>query len=256
MTNDIDIRDSWNKISPHYQERTKIPTDFAHYGPHCPNEDQLQLIGDVIGKRVLEIGCGGGQCAIAFAKRGALATGIDLSDAQIEYARSLARGEGVEVTFLQGDVEDLSPIADESQDIVFSAYALGYVERLDRCFAEVRRVLVPGGLFVFSGDHPFWHCLAEDSLVVERSYHQTGRDTWNWTYSDIGFCVPARSFVRQVGDWFRALRDAGLEVLDILEPEPVESGSGQDGNEYYSPDRQRMVPATIIFKSRKPPRPS
>ena len=163
MTERIDLREAWNQISPHYQQAHKIPTDFVHYGPHCPNEDQLQLIGDVCGKRVLEIGCGGGQCAIAFAKRGAIATGIDLSDAQIDFARRLAHQEGVDVTFLQGNIEDLSPITDCSQEVVFSAYALQYVERPQCCFAEVRRVLAPGGVFVFSLDHPFWQCLARDS---------------------------------------------------------------------------------------------
>jgi len=252
MSDDIDIRDSWNRIAAEYQRRNQIPTEYVHYGPHCPNEDQLQLVGDVRGKRVLEIGCGGGQCAIAFAKRGAVATGIDLSDAQVEFARSLAERERVQVTFLRGNIEDLSPLADESQEVVFSAYGLGYVEHLDRCFAEVRRVLVPGGLFVFSGDHPFWHCLAEQSLTIACSYHDRSPDLWHWTYEEMGIRAPMRSFHRTVGDWFRALTSAGLEVLDIVEPEPVESGSGQDWGDYYSPERQRMVPATIIFKSRKP----
>ena len=54
------------------------------------------------------------------------------------------------------------------------------------------------------------------------------------------------------GDWYGLLRGAGLEVLDIIEPKPVESGSGQDWGDHYAPKRQRMVPATIIWKARKP----
>ena len=256
MKEKVYIRDSWNRISPHYQERYKIPADFVHYGPHCPNEDQLQLIGDVDGKRVLEIGCGGGQCAIAFAKRGAIATGIDISDAQIEFARALAIDEGVKVTFLRGNVEDLSPITDESQDVVFSAFALNYVERIEHCLAKVHRVLVPGGIFVFSNGHPFSHCcLEEGSLTVTRSYHDRSPDLWEWTFKEVGVSAPMRSFLHRVGDWFRFLRNAGLEVLDILEPEPIEIGSGQDcWGGYYALERQRMVPATIIWKSRKPER--
>jgi len=245
------MRDSWNRICAEYQRRSRIPTDFVHYGPYCPNEDQLQLIGEVRGKKVLEIGCGGGQCAIAFAKRGALATAIDISDAQIEFARRLAHQQGVQVTFLQGNVEDLSPVPNDSQDVVFSAYAFNYVEHLDRCLTEVQRVLVPDGLLVFSVEHPFWLCLAEESLTIERSYHDRSPLVWDWAYEELGIRAPMRSFHRTVGDWFRALRDAGLEVLDVLEPEPVESGSGQDWAD-YSHKRQRMIPATIIFKSRRP----
>lgn len=248
-------RQIWNQISPHYQAEHQIPTDFVHYGPHCPNEDQLQLVGEVKGKRVLEIGCGGGQCSIAFAKRGAIATGIDISDQQVKFARKLAEQEGVPATFLRRSVENLSPIPDRSQDVVFSSYALQFLKRTTRCFAEVVRVLKPGGLFVFSLDHPFWYCLAvaENNLRIESSYFD-GLYSYRWEQKGMKSKPRVFQYQRTVGDWFRLLRDAGLEVLDIIEPEPVESGSGQDWGADYSPQRQRMVPATIIWKARKPKR--
>jgi ubiquinone/menaquinone biosynthesis C-methylase UbiE len=251
MTKPINIRQAWNQISPHYQAEHNIPTDFVHYGPHCPNEDQLQLIGDVEGKRVLEIGCGGGQCSIAFAKRGAIAMGLDISEAQIEFARGLARRSGVDVTFRRSSAERLTPIPDLSHDIVFSAYALQFVRRLARCFAEVMRVLTPGGLFVFSLDHPFWYCLAEKDLRIESSYFD-GEYTYDWEQRGMKAHPRVRDYHRTIGDYFRLFRTAGFELLDVLEPQPVESGSGQDWGGYYSPARQRMVPATIIWKSRKP----
>jgi len=251
MTERINMRRTWNEISPYYQAEHRIPADFVHYGPHCPNEDQLGLIGDVRGKRVLEIGCGGGQCSVAFAKRGAIATGVDISDRQIAFARELARANGVAATFHQGNAERLARIGDESQDIAFSAYALMYVKRLDRCFAEVHRVLRPGGLFVFSLDHPFWYCLAEKDLRIEHSYFD-GEYTYAWEQAGLRSRPRVRQFQRSVGEYYRLLRGAGFDVLDIVEPEPVEQGSGQDWGEYYSPERQRMVPATIIWKAQKP----
>jgi ubiquinone/menaquinone biosynthesis C-methylase UbiE len=251
MPNEINMRHSWNAIAPHYQERSQIPTEFAHYGPHCPNENQLRLLGEVRDKRILEIGCGGGQCSIAFAKQGAVVTGIDLSDEQIAYARKLAAAEGVNATFLQGDVTDLRQIPDTSQDIVFSAYALSYIEQIDRCFAEVHRVLAPGGLFVFSVDHPFFNCLDQNELRVASSYHDTGADEWAWNYADLGIHAPMRSFMRKVSDWYNLLHAAGFEVLQISEPAPVESGSGQDWGGCYTYERQQMIPATIIWKARK-----
>jgi ubiquinone/menaquinone biosynthesis C-methylase UbiE len=247
----VDMRKAWNEISPYYQAENRIPTDFVHYGPHCPNEDRLQLIGEVRGKRVLEVGCGGGQCSIAFARRGAIATGIDISDEQVKFARELAKTEGAEATFLQSSAEDLSAVADASQDVVFSAYALQYVEHLDTCFGEVARVLKPGGLFVFSLDHPFWYCLAQNELRIQFSYFDTVY-WYDWEQKDMQRHPKVEQFQRTVGDWFRFLRGAGLEVLDIIEPEPVAEGSGQDWGEYYSPERQKMVPATIIWKAGKP----
>ncbi|MBI4416731.1 MAG: methyltransferase domain-containing protein, partial [Euryarchaeota archaeon] len=129
-----DNRAAWNAISREYQAKHRIPTDDAHYGPRMPTERQLQLIGDVRGKRLLEIGCGGGQCAIAFAKRGAIAAGKDLSEEQLAFARALAEREGVHVDFHHGTVEDLSEFGDETQDVVFSAWALPFVEDIARCF--------------------------------------------------------------------------------------------------------------------------
>ncbi len=91
MTLQIDMRAAWNRTSAGYQRLHQIPTDAAHYGPWAPDESELRLLGDVRGKRILEIGCGGGQCSIAFARQGAIAVGIDLSDEQLAFASQLAQ---------------------------------------------------------------------------------------------------------------------------------------------------------------------
>ncbi len=245
-------RHHWNQISPYYQAEHAIPTDFIHWGPHCPNEEALHLLGEVKGKRTLEIGCGGGQNTIALVKRGAIATGIDLSDAQVEFARELARKEGVEATFMQSNAEDLSAFPEASFDLALSAFAFQFVERMDRCCAEVVRVLRPGGLFVFSVNHPFFYCVAESGeMKVEFSYFDTVY-WYDWESDGMATRPRMTEYQRTVSEWYRLLREAGLEVLAILEPEPVETGSGFDWGGGYAPERQRMVPATIIWRCRKP----
>jgi SAM-dependent methyltransferase len=247
-----DVRRKWNQISPFYQAEHSIPTEFVHWGPHCPNEDELHLLSEVKGLRTLEIGCGGGQNTIALARRGALATGVDLSDAQVEFARGLAQREGVAATFVQASAEDLSVLADGSHDLVFSAFAFHFVEHMDRCFAEAARVLVPGGRFVFSVDHPFWYCAADSTdLRVEFSYFDE-MYWYDWEQDGMSTHPRMTEYHRTVGEWYRLFRGAGFEVEDIVEPEPVESGSGQDWGGGYAPERQRMLPATIIWKARKP----
>jgi SAM-dependent methyltransferase len=247
-----DIRHKWNQVSPYYQAEHNIPTAFIHWGPHCPNEDALHLLGEVKGKKTLEIGCGGGQNTIALAKRGAIATGVDLSDAQVEFARELARKEGVEATFLQSNAEDLAAIADASHDLALSAFAFQFVEHMDRCCAEVARVLRPGGLFVFSVNHPFFYCVAESGeMKIEFSYFD--QVYWyDWEQDGLTSRPRMTEYQRTVSEWHGLLRAAGLEVLAILEPQPVETGSGFDWGGGYAPERQRMVPATIIWKARKP----
>ncbi len=86
-----EIKKWWNDVSKGYQRDSQIHTKSAHYGPYAPDEDALKLIGTVKGKKILEIGCGGGQCSIAFAKKKALCTGIDISEKQLEFAEKLAK---------------------------------------------------------------------------------------------------------------------------------------------------------------------
>ena len=270
MTSQIDMRAAWNRTSAGYQRLHQIPTDAAHYGPWAPDESELRLLGDVRGKRILEIGCGGGQCSIAFARQGAIAVGIDLSDEQLAFARRLAEQVAqsslaggatiVPPTFLQGDASDLSRFADRSFDVVFSAYALHYVPHIEACLAEVSRVLrradtgagAFGGQFVFSLDHPFRDCFwdddsGEESLQPLRSYFTRG--ALDWQFGSSGEWM--RSYHRTIGDWVALLRDANLQVERILEPEPVLSPEEQTSwSESYDLETAKLIPQTIIFVAR------
>ena len=271
MTPKIDMRAAWTRTSAGYQRLHQIPTDAAHYGPWAPDESELRLLGDVRGKRILEIGCGGGQCSIAFARQGAIAVGIDLSDEQLAFARQLAQSvlaPGVAndsdalvlPTFLQGDASDLSRFTDGSFDLVFSAYALQYVPHIEACLAEVSRVLrradmaagVPGRQFVFSLDHPFRDCFwdddnGEESLQPLRSYFTRG--AMDWQFGSSGEWM--RSYHRTIGDWIALLHDANLQVERILEPEPVLTAEEQASwSESYDLEAAKLIPQTIIFVAR------
>src|SRR5436305_13900131 len=80
---------AWDRHSAAYQEGARLPTDVAHYGPDIGTEAEFRPLGDLKGKRVLELGCGGAQCSIASAKQGATAIGIAYSSEQPAFARRL-----------------------------------------------------------------------------------------------------------------------------------------------------------------------
>ncbi|OGO49929.1 MAG: hypothetical protein A2148_07830 [Chloroflexi bacterium RBG_16_68_14] len=246
-----DNRAAWNTISRVYQEEKQISTDVLTYGARCPGEDELGLVGDVSGLRVIVLGCGGGQDCIVLAKQGAQVTGIDLSDKQIEYGRRLAEREGVLVTLLQGNVEELKGIDDESYDLALSLHALNYVEHVDRAIAEAYRVLRPGAPFVISLAHPFDACLQGDPPYgVTKGYWERERD-WQWEFPKDGVSARLRSWYRPVSEWFSLLMDAGFRVERLLEPAPTEEAwSPWDGG--YSLDKMRLVPANLIIKAVKP----
>jgi ubiquinone/menaquinone biosynthesis C-methylase UbiE len=196
----------------------------------------------------LEIGCGGAQCSIAFAKQGAIVTAVDIAASELKYAQELADQNNVSIKFYQLNVENLSPIADESQDIVFSACALPYVDDLLSCFREVRRVLKEEGLFVFSQGHPIFDLVNPKTLVVQKSYFETGKIVLGED-SDVPFATNYRT----ISDIFNLLADAGFIVQRIIEPDsrekyPYDSWYGKWNN---TPELMQKLPATIIFKSRK-----
>jgi len=116
-----------------------VPARLAGFDP---------VVGDWTGKRVLDLGCGGGFMAEALARRGALVTGIDPSPGAIDIAWKHAETSGLAIAYAIGTGESLN-LADRSFDIVLCVDVLEHVEDLDRVIAEIGRVLKPGGLFLF-----------------------------------------------------------------------------------------------------------
>ena len=246
-----DNRVAWNTISRAYQDEKQISTEHLTYGARCPGEDQLQLLGDVSGLRAIVLGCGGGQDCIVLAKQGAQVIGVDLSDKQIEYGRRLAEREGVLVTLLQGNVEELRGIDDETQDLALSNHALNYVERIERACAEAYRVLRRGSAFVIILHHPFDVCLEDEPPYgVTKSYWQRELD-WQWEFPKGAVSARLRSWYRTVGEWHALLTDVGFRVERVLEPPPTEDAHNE-WDHAYSLEKMRLIPHNLVIKAVKP----
>ncbi|MFB6141282.1 MAG: class I SAM-dependent methyltransferase [Halosimplex sp.] len=109
------------------------------------------------GGSVLDVGCGAGRVAHLLAERGFDVTGIDVSEPLVAEARSLFP----EIDFRVADIRDAPFPAESFDHVVFSFFGLDYVlpkrERV-AALAEIRRLLRPSGVFVFSS-HNSWHPL-------------------------------------------------------------------------------------------------
>ncbi|MHA2271897.1 MAG: class I SAM-dependent methyltransferase [Candidatus Hodarchaeales archaeon] len=265
MTNKLN-QTSWDTISKAYQRERTISLTDVHYGPVAPGEKELGLLGDVKGKKVLELGCGGGQNAIVLAKWGAEVVGLDLSAAQLGHATELAEREGVFPKFVQGNMEDLSQFQNNAFDIALSSHALGYVEDLNAVYRETTRVLKPGGFLVFCFEHPFWLsfgvALEEQDLGKVRNYFDRTRDSWNWD------CSNGTTTNFEQGNWtFRevinGLINVGLQIERIEEPQGYDPAQMDENTiakiPYLSYDDKRefietirQIPFSLIVKARKP----
>jgi SAM-dependent methyltransferase len=236
--------DAWDRVAARRSAGDSIASDTVHYGPDLPSDDDLRLIGDVKGKRVLDLGCGSGQNAIALSRQGAHAIALDLSKAQLALARKLADVAEVRVEWHESDVADLAFLRADSIDLALAVGVLGEVDDLDRCFRQVHRVLRPGAPFVFSVDHPIAltvgregatpGALALGALEVRRSYFDTRPVD---VYRDD---EQIRVYPRTVADVFAGLHRAGYRVDVLLEPEAVQSS-----------DPGPTVPTTMIWRARK-----
>jgi predicted TPR repeat methyltransferase len=98
-------------------------------------------------KRAIDLGCGTGLAAAAFAKEVDEFIGIDLSPRMIERARATGLYARLEVTEM---VEGLRGRPDASADLVLAADAMVYLSDLAPLLQEVKRVLAPGGLLAFT----------------------------------------------------------------------------------------------------------
>jgi ubiquinone/menaquinone biosynthesis C-methylase UbiE len=96
------------------------------------------------GERVLDVATGNGNAALAAARRFCDVVGLDYVPALLDAARARARAEGLDVTFLQGDAEDL-PFPDRSFDAVLSACGVMFAPSQERAAAELVRVCRRGG---------------------------------------------------------------------------------------------------------------
>jgi len=222
-----------------------VPGGALVWGPEGWTEAELGLLGPVSGRRILEIGAGGAQGSRWLATQGAHPVALDISHEMLLHAR----GRSPAVPLVQADAGAL-PLAAASFDLACSAYgAIPFVADAGVVFAEIARVLRPGGRWVFSVTHPvrwaFPDSPGPEGLVADRSYF----DRVPYVERDDSGSATYVEHHRTAGDTVRSLVAAGLRVLDLVEPEWPEANTETWGG--WSPTRGRLLPGTAIWVVRK-----
>jgi len=222
----------------------------------CPEglrEADARLLGgeaDIAGRRVLEVGCGAAMCSRWLRTQGAEAVALDLSAGMLRHAAAAAARTGLTVPLVQADAQRL-PFADVSFDLAFTAFgAVPFVADSAAVMREVARVLRPGGRWVFATTHPLRWVFPDDpgpaGLVARTPYFDR---TPYVEVDDTG--VPTYvEHHRTLGDRVRELVAAGLQLVDLVEPEWPAGHTREWGQ--WSPLRGALVPGTAIYVARKP----
>ncbi|MDN5795681.1 MAG: class I SAM-dependent methyltransferase [Intrasporangium sp.] len=217
------------------------------WGPERLREADAHLLGDVRGRRVLEIGAGAAQCSRWLLTQGAQVVATDLSGAMLSTGADIDRRHPSTpaLPLVQCDGRAL-PFTDASFDVVFTAYGvIPFVADSDLVLAEASRVLRRGGRFVFSTTHPVRWAFPDDpgpsGLTATQSYF----DRTPYVEQDSSGRASYVEHHRTLGDRVREIHAAGLRLVDIVEPEwPADHEETWGG---WSPLRGRLLPGTAIF---------
>lgn len=194
---------------------------MAHvwFGNDIPDETDLRLVGDVRGKRVLELGLPPGPVnSVALAQAGARAIAVDNSPERIASGRRAAEIAGVRVEFQQAELFQLGFATSSSLDLVLCVERLTTTDDIDRLLRQVHRVLKPEAAFVAVLEHPAHAMFDGDEPIARRRY---GTAT-NLTIGDLCMSLQRCSF--------------SLDVLYEL---------------YPSNKPRALVPSTLAVRARK-----
>ena len=168
-------RASWNnKTDAHLTSDFYDVKGFLK-GESSLNSVELDLLGDVSGKKILHLQCHFGQDTLSLARMGAEVTGIDLSDKAISNASELANKMDLNATFICCDVYDLPNHLNGDFDIVYTSYGtIGWLPDLDKWAAVISKFLKPSGKFVFVEFHPVVWMFDDDFKKIAYNYFNNG----------------------------------------------------------------------------------
>jgi len=236
----------WNDWSDEYQSEhgAGLVQHPRAWGVWRTPETTLNVLGDVLGKDILEFGCGAAQWSIALAQDGARPVAFDLSDRQLAHARRLMQRADVTFPLLQADAEKV-PLAAASFDIVFCDHGAMTFAKPERTVSEVARLLRPGGRFAFCQSSPLRDlCWDHETDAIEA---RLARDYFGMERIEDDVQV---IYQLPYGEWVRLFRRHGFVVEDLIEIRPP-AGARSFYPEYIDRGWARRWPAENIWKLTK-----
>jgi SAM-dependent methyltransferase len=172
------------------------------------------LFADIEGVDVLCLASGGGQQSAVFGLLGANVTVVDLAEGQLEGDRTAAAHYGYEVTTICSDMRDLSSISDEAFSFVYQAPSMAYVPDLRPVYAEVFRVLRPGGIYRVCFTNPATEFVDWNSWDGE-GYRITMPYSERIEQDEEGGVGGSIQFRHYMGNIFNGLVAAGFSIQQV-----------------------------------------
>jgi 2-polyprenyl-3-methyl-5-hydroxy-6-metoxy-1,4-benzoquinol methylase len=214
---------SWNgKAELHFHSEFYNTPAFID-GKNTLNEIELNLLGDVSGKKILHLQCHFGQDTLSLQRLGASVTGVDFSEAAIEKANLLNNQLGLNANFICCDLYSLPQhLQNEQFDIVFTSYGtIGWLPDIDKWASIVEQYLKPDGKFVFAEFHPIIWMYDNDFTKITYSYFRdeaiVETESGSYASRESGEPFTTITWNHSIGEVVTALVKQGLKISALQE---------------------------------------
>jgi SAM-dependent methyltransferase len=228
----------------HFPIGADLHTDRVVYGPDIVDDSDLRLLGDVSGKRVLQLGSHEGHTAITLHRRGARVIAVEPSPERMTASKWAFDQAKARIELLETDFAELAAVRADSIDLAVSVYSLAGVEDLARVFRQVHRVLRQEASFVFSLPHPAFSMIdpaSDEPLRIRRAYWD--RTPRAWTSGDHS----GADHTHTITELFTQLGRTNFRVDTLLEPEPAPHAA----RTALWHEAMRWVPSTLVIRAKK-----
>ena len=212
-------RTNWNERTPVHAASEMYDVEGFKAGRITLHDVERREMGDVSGKTLLHLQCHFGMDTMSWARLGAVPTGVDLSDAAIDLARSLSGELNLDVRFIHSNIYDLPDVLDEQFDIVFTSYGvLCWLPDLDKWASVVANHLKPGGMFYIIDGHPLMNVFDESETGAIQITYPYFHAEFLWEGGEPSYAgseiieSPVYEWHHSLGEIVTALIDAGLRI--------------------------------------------
>lgn len=239
---------AWDQVAPKFARHCALP-DWGPFG-ECRSID---LLGDLRGQTVLEVGCGSGDSIARIVEgRAERVYGLDISSNQIALAveRNRMDIDAGRVILIEAPMEQALDLC--GVDLIFSIYGIGWTRDPAATFRNLATYLKPGGRLIWSWGHPLFpeFLCVDGKFVLPDSYsyfNEQSQFAARWCGSE-GTVVQHRI----LSTWFRHITEAGLIVRQLLEPEAESCPDRVFNNNRLIPMiRARLLPSTLVYVCEK-----
>ncbi|MEI6519984.1 MAG: class I SAM-dependent methyltransferase [bacterium] len=253
---DDDVQENWSNNALRWD--AGYDADGDRNRRYQSDEPMLNLLGDLKGCEVLDVGCGAGYLCRKLTRAGAKMTGVELSEEFMKLALKYEAEEAVGINYLQASISTPKLFPTGTFDKAVSNYVLMDVLDYEAAIANVYDMLKPGGIFIVVISHPAFACgpggWVSPVMDTPRREERTAFQVDNYFIRGAflgawGNLDPVLSFHRPLRDYWQTFTETGFTITGFEEPSITERGRRELP---LSQVHQSMrIPYSCIFRLKK-----